>query len=384
MILRSSRRCFASKSKSVMRYDEMTGNWVCFAAGRKDRPRQTTPQKPVVRAEQLQPFVPDCPFCPGNEDMTPQPLLTLPTSDNPNYCRVVANKYPVVTPMEPTQTEATNRRIDRVFQDNLLSNNEIAAVGHHEVVIESPLHNAKMSSSPVHHAELLLKAFRDRGRVHNDHSGLEHIMYFKNQGFNAGASLVHPHSQILATPVVPIAAQMLQSYSLKFFERHRANVYAQMLEEELEQYELFLLSRKYEKSRVVDISDHFVALVPFAALAPYSMLIVPFRSCADFTEASDEELRDCANVLRRCLQRMHVALEDPAYNFVLQSAPLPGRSVQRAFDASAFFRWHIRLTPRVGVGAMAGFELGSGIFSNSSFPEEDAEVLREIDISHFD
>lgn len=206
----------------------------------------------------------------------------------------------------------------------------------------------------------------------------------KNHGAAAGASLVHPHSQIVSTPVVPVEAQRLQSLALAYFRRKRTSLYRQIVDQELD---LFLNGSNPDASRVVQISKHFVALVPYASTGPYVITILPrFDGVnagtgvdgSDFTTLTDDLVEECAEMLRSSLKRLHLLLDEPCFNLVIQTAPVPERGVQATLRSSAFFRWHIRITPRLGAGAMAGFELGSGFFSNSHMPERDAMELRAI------
>jgi UDPglucose--hexose-1-phosphate uridylyltransferase len=226
----------------------------------------------------------------------------------------------------------------------------------------------------------LLTAFRDRGRAHRDYQEIEHSVFFKNHGSTAGASLVHPHSQIVSTPVVPVEAQRLQALELGYFRRNRTSLYKQLVQEELALYH-----KNMEKSRVVDITENFVAVVPYASPGPYVLTILPRfdlesssfgMDSSDFCAMTDDVLDECAFILHSCLKRLHVHLHEPCFNLVVQTAPVPKRGVQASLNASAYFRWHIRITPRLGAGAMAGFELGSGFFSNSHMPEDDAAELR--------
>jgi UDPglucose--hexose-1-phosphate uridylyltransferase len=306
--------------------------------------------------------------------------------------RVVPNKYPAVTPLKVQEKQYQHRHMRFLIHDGILNNNQVPAVGFHEVVIESPYHNDHIA---IHHdnhimARDLLRAFRDRGLEHREYEEIEHTVFFKNHGSTAGASLVHPHSQIVSTPVVPVEAERLQSLALGYFMTHRSNLYERIVEEELQ-----LLNQNPQgdgnnrnQSRLVDLTENFVALVPFASPGPYVVIILPrfqasgtigsLLDSSDFTTLSDGLLDECAVILQSCLRRLHILLEEPDFNLVVQTAPVPQRGVQAAVHSSAFFRWHIRITPRLGAGAMAGFELGSGFFSNSHMPEHDASELRDV------
>lgn len=202
----------------------------------------------------------------------------------------------------------------------------------------------------------------------------------------AGASLIHPHAQIVSTPVVPVEAQRLQSLALAYFQKSSVSLYERIIEEEMVSY-----NNNLPNSRIVDMSPNFISMVPYASPGPYAITILPrfgpelfveshnFVDCADFTSTSDELLEECADILQKALHRLQILLHEPCFNLVVQSAPVRDRGVQAAFRACAYFRWHIRITPRLGAGAMAGFELGSGFFSNSHMPEQDAAELREVE-----
>lgn len=411
--LRNQFRCFTSSSsdninnKSLLRFDVMTGTWVVFSSGRRNRPHQTTDTNQKICVDQLPDIDPNCPFCQGNEHMTPHTLLEL------NSMRVVPNKYPAVAPLFPSQdgqhhhhTYHHHEHMSTLINDGLLLNNQVPACGNHEVVIESPFHNRHMASNNTaaaatdsndsnqqehhqyHSTRDLLTVFWERGRAHRAASDrVEHTVFFKNHGATAGASLVHPHSQIVSTTVVPVEAQRLQSLALDYFRRHRHNLYAQVVEEELEVH-FNTDNATNNSSRVVDMTQHFIALVPYASAGPYVIKILPRYNgdddngvdASDFTTTTPDLLDDCALLLHSCLVRLQLALggETPDFNLVVQTSPVPRRGVQAAVQAAAFFRWHIRITPRLGAGAMAGFELGSGFFSNSHLPEEDAAALRAV------
>ena len=325
--------------------------------------------------------------------MTPGTLLEL------NSMRVVPNKYPAVAALQTEDEHAIDDENDMstLINDNIVLNNQVAAVGFHEVVIESPFHNRFIASinDSCDHSTVrdLLTIFKERGLAHREASDrIEHSVFFKNHGATAGASIVHPHSQIVSTTVVPVEAQRLQTLALDYFRRQSGrNLYEQIVIEELAVHRS-KESEDYLGSRVVDVTQNFVAVVPYASTGPYVMLILPRYSelsnkdssikvdASDFTTTSTDLLDECSQLLHSCLFRLQMVLDRrlPDFNLVVQTAPVPRRGVQASLHASVFFRWHIRITPRLGAGAMAGFELGSGFFSNSHMPEDDAAKLRSI------
>lgn len=369
---RQTRRFLSTNA--VLRFDEMTGTWVVFSAGRSNRPKQTKDASFKMHLTHIPPYIEECPFCAGNEHMTPNVLLELSSSNNNDMLRVVANKFPAVTPLHECEVP---HRDDQVFLDQHVVNNEVPAVGFHEVVIESPLHNAHLATSESM-TRNLLQAFCERGRAHREFEEIEHSVFFKNHGATAGASLVHPHSQIVSTPVVPVEAERLQQLAVSFFRRNRTSLYKQIVDQEL-----LLYDKSKETSRVVGVTEHFVAIVPYASPGPYVITILPRFDIAnngmdssDFLCMTDDIMDECAFILHSCLKCLHVHLDEPCFNLVVQTTPVPKRGVQASLNASAYFRWHIRITPRLGAGSMAGFELGSGFFSNSHLPEMDAAELR--------
>jgi UDPglucose--hexose-1-phosphate uridylyltransferase len=207
--------------------------------------------------------------------------------------------------------------------------------------------------------------------------------------------------------VVPVEAERLQSLAMQYFHQHRRSLYEQIISEELALHNnnknaaaaaAATGNDDISISRVVDITENFVALVPFASSGPYVILLLPrfhatgnqqqqqqgsslsLLDSSDFTTLTPDLIDECATILHSCLKRLHVLLDEPDFNLVVQTAPVPQRGVQAAICASTFFKWHIRITPRLGAGAMAGFELGSGLFSNSHLPEDDAELRQVVSL----
>eukprot|EP00747_Dinoflagellata_sp_TGD_P083594 gnl/TRDRNA2_/TRDRNA2_162183_c0_seq2.p1 gnl/TRDRNA2_/TRDRNA2_162183_c0~~gnl/TRDRNA2_/TRDRNA2_162183_c0_seq2.p1 ORF type:complete len:257 (+),score=46.90 gnl/TRDRNA2_/TRDRNA2_162183_c0_seq2:51-821(+) len=250
------------------------------------------------------------------------------------------------------------------IRDNNPLTNFLDAFGSHEVIVESPDHNALLATSPPDATCRLVRAFRERGRVLRKDERVRHVHYFKNQGGTAGASLVHPHSQVVALPIVSKVQVQRVMNAQQFYMRHVTPVLKRVVEVELE-----------AGARVVDENPGFVAVVPFAALGPFEVTIIPKAGGCYFVDVDDVELEHFASILHRVLQRLHIALDEPNFNMVLREAPHWSR---QAYDYSQFYTWHCCLYPRLGAGGMAGFEFGTGIFSNANLPEQDAKVLREV------
>jgi len=356
------------RAKSTFRRNAITDQWVVFSEGRRGRPMQVKRISKAQKTTLQPPHDPACPFCKGNEHLTPPPLLELRDDAGDWAVRVVPNKYPAVVPpsMAPS-IWGTAKLTTPKAQVNV----ERPAIGHHEVVVESPRHNDCTALASVAGIERLVTAWHTRGRrLHTDDPAAQTLLLFKNQGAVAGASLLHPHCQLITLPFVARNIQNRQQRNLDYFRMFGVSVFQKTIDEEYE------ARARGGPHRIVEEHADFIAFIPFAAISPFNLWIVPLFPEAHFILTPPERLKSFADILSRCLRRLHDTLDEPDYNMVLRSAPLPGRGAQLAYNHAAFFRWHLILTPRLGAGAMAGFELGSGMFSNCNFPEDDAARLR--------
>ena len=362
-----------SRRFSVFRRNAITEQIVVFASGRSSRPKQTAHVGPSKKTSLHPAHDNTCPFCAGNEDKTPETLFEIKGADGGWQTRAVRNAFPAVMPPEGGVT-----RVETLLKDSSALNAERPAVGHHEVIIESPRHNAPTSKGSGEDLYRLVRSWWERGNVlARKDPALQHILYFKNQGSVAGASLVHPHAQLVALPFIPRDVRVGHQSNLGYFLDKRVSVFDRTIEEELGAHEEGTTKDQFA-SRVVELNDDFVAFIPYAATSPFNLWIMPLRPNAHFIEATDADLQSFAAILSNCLRRLDACLNEPDLNILLKSAPLPGRHSQEAYNSSSFFRWYLTITPRLGAGAMAGFELGSGIFSNGNLPEHDAHDLRNV------
>ena len=321
-----------------LRQDPATRNWVIIAPQRDRRPQSfaPAPRAPAVGAP--------CPFCPGREAETPPELWRLAGPDGRWRVRVVPNKFALLA-----GDGGGTRRVDASGSVAL------PGTGRHEVVIESPQHNGDLARSDTAAVRDVLLAYRARYRALRD-EGWACIVIFRNHGPGAGTSLAHPHSQIVATPVVPLAVRHRFDVAMRHYDDTGRCLYLELLERELA-----------EGHRIVLERERAVAFQPFAASAPFETWIMPRVHAASFGEAGDRDLDEFAATLRAVLGGLARHLGDPDYNLVVQSAP-PGDEGRR------YFVWHLRIVPRLATPA--GFELGSGMPVNPSLPEETAAALR--------
>lgn len=341
---------------SELRHDPLHGRWVIIAADRGKRPTDFV-YNPEPRDSRF------CPFCPGNEDKTPPEVYAVREQGSPNepgwLVRVIPNKFPALTSDGELQ-----RRAVGIYD-------AIDSVGAHEVVIETPDHFAHMSEFSADQLALVLKTWRERLTALMEDERLKYAMLFKNYGSQAGATLAHPHSQIIAMPVVPVAVTQEIACAEEYFKRKERCLLQDILRQERENGE-----------RVVIDDERFTAFSPFASRFPYEALIAGREQSHCFTDTSDDDLAHLAKVLKETLARMQAVLSDPPFNLVLHNAPNLNMKPKLSGQFEAIehhFQWYLEIIPRLTT--VAGFEWGTGFFINPTLPEEAARNLREVSLS---
>ncbi len=226
-----------------------------------------------------------------------------------------------------------------------------------EVVIESPQHNQTLATMGLTEVADVLKAYRERQLAISKNENINLVTIFRNHGPLAGTSLEHPHSQIIATPIVPPHVRYPIEQAVAHYDKYGSCVYCDILREELRQ-----------KERVVFDSDNFIAFCPFASRTPFETRIYPKHHQASFMLIDDEEIEEMAWMLRNTLNKIYVCLDNPDYNFVIRSSPIGDENTR-------YFHWYMVIIPKVSTAA--GFEIGTGIYINTVAPESAARYLRE-------
>jgi UDPglucose--hexose-1-phosphate uridylyltransferase len=328
-----------------LRKDPITGRWVIISTERRKRPS-------AFRLEHVAPLTGVvCPFCEGNEEYTPREVLSYrrngAAANGPGWdVRVVPNKFPAL------QVEGgLDRQGEGLFD-------KMNGVGAHEVIIETPQHDATLATLPAVAIERILWAYRERVLDLRQDRRFRYILVFKNHGAAAGASLDHPHSQLIALPVVPRNVRDEIAGAKQHFQHKERCVYCDIIRQELDQ-----------RVRVIAENAEFVALSPYAPRFPFETWIIPKRHGASFEEAPRHEYDGLARMLKETLQRMNRALESPPFNLIIHSSPFSENTAE-------YYHWHIEIMPTLT--KVAGFEWGSGFYINPTAPEEAAEVLREV------
>jgi UDPglucose--hexose-1-phosphate uridylyltransferase len=330
---------------SEIRQDPTTKEWVIIATERSKRPHDFV--HPQSKPE-LPSFSPSCPFCYGNEKMTPPESLVLRDKDSDRWrIRVFPNHFPTLTP----EGNTARRERDGFFLD-------MDGKGVHEVIVETPQHNAPLALADEGRIVDVLLAYQKRYTTLSEMPFLKLIIIFKNHGPTAGTSLEHPHSQLVATPVVPRHIRIRHEIAVQFYDDTGLSLYSEIVNHELD-----------EGKRMVMDTDKFAVFHPFASHSPFETWIVPKTSQASFHMVSPADLKNLAHVLRTTLLKLYRGLSDPDYNFVIDTPPIGDENKD-------YYLWHIRIIPRLTEAA--GFEIGTGIYINTALPEETAQFMREV------
>ena len=336
------------ENRSELRRDPIVDRWVIIAKERARRPFQYS-REPVVSAPGK-----FCPFCPGNEEKTPPEILAFRAPQlEDNYAgwwvRVVPNKFPALT-RDEEEPSCEIGLYDRM-----------AGFGEHEVIVETPLHNAHFADYSQYQVQEILWIYRERILSLRADRRLQYILIFKNHGREAGASIEHPHTQLIATPIVPKRVKEELSGSERYFGQFSRCVFCDMLAEEHE-----------SRLRMVEETERFVAFCPFAARFPFETWILPRQHRSHFDAIDEADIHDLARCLWRVLARIRAVLGDVPYNYILHTAPCQ--------DApQPYFHWHLEIMPKMT--KIAGFEWGTGFFINPTPPELAAAQLATADLS---
>ncbi|MEW6041113.1 MAG: galactose-1-phosphate uridylyltransferase, partial [Elusimicrobiota bacterium] len=326
-----------------LRKDPVIGRWVIISSERGLRPLDYAKEPEQVSDKK-------CPFCAGNEKMTPPEILVYKNNDakkdGPYWrVRVVPNKFPVLG------IEGSVERMGYGIYDRM------DGVGAHEVIVETPEHNKDMWELPDKNIEDIIWAFRDRINDLKRDTRFEYILVFKNKGSAAGASIYHPHSQLIALPMVPVRVRQEQSGAKQYFDYKERCVFCDIIRQELK-----------DANRIISENDDFIAICPYASRFPFETWILPRRHDSKFEDIQNAENTSLAHIIKTVLKKMAQVLGNPSYNWLLHTSHLKAGYLE-------YYHWHIELMPKLT--KVAGFEWGTGFYINPTAPEEAAKYLRE-------
>jgi len=329
---------------SELRKDPVTGRWVIISTERGKRPSD-------FGIENNKPKGGFCPFCPGNEEKTPPEIIAFrqggSLANAPGWrLRVVPNKFPAL------------RVEDDLNREGVGLYDKMSGIGAHEVIIETPNHDGTMATLSPQHFEEVLWAYRDRMLDLRRDKRLRYAMIFKNQGEPAGATLEHPHSQLIALPIVPHLVVEELAGSRDYYGYKERCIFCDIIRQEIQQQERMILE-----------NAEFIVLAPFASFSPFESWILPKRHGSFFEESQVHEIQSLAWIFSETLKRLDRALHSAPYNFTLHTTPFHERNLE-------YYHWHFEIIPKLT--KFAGFEWGSGFFINPTPPEEAAKFLREL------
>jgi len=336
-----------------VRKDYLLDRWVVIATERGRRP--TDFAKKVREKDKTS----VCPLCPGNEHMTPPAVLVYlksgkdigKTKDKDGFrhknwlIRCIPNLYPAFT---PPKGKISRRRV-------MKSNDLVVAVGHHEVLVESPVHDEHPANAKISQLVHVINGYIDRLREFSAKPYVKYVSIFRNHDLEAGASLSHAHSQIIATPFIPSVVEEEMEASRKFWKQNRKCAFCDILEKELDGPRLILENADY------------VVFAPWASVNPLEFWILPKKHEITLLKMSKSEVKTFAKTLKTCLNGLKKLLNDPPYNF--------GFHLAINKDASKYYHWHLEVYPKLAI--WAGFEKSTGIYINTVAPEAAAESLRK-------
>ncbi|MEK7173784.1 MAG: DUF4921 family protein [Patescibacteria group bacterium] len=331
---------------SELRQDFISGDWVLVASGRVKRPQDFFSKK-----KKIPETVSACPFESARINGE-KPLLWYPhpdaaDKDSPKnwFVQVVANKYPALALRK-------ERSCAMPYEYGIYK--AMSGVGYHEVIVTRP-HDRSLGKMTAAEAALVVRSYRDRYAALDKDPCIAYILVFHNHGAGAGASIMHPHSQLIALPIVPPDVQRSFDGSHSFFKRTGKCIHCKMIEWELNAGE-----------RVVYENEDFVALAPYASRVSFELRIYPKYHDPHFNYISEERITTCAEILSAVLRKLYTALQNPDYNFFIHTSPAN-------IHNGAHYHWHIEILPKTSIPA--GLELGTGVDVVVVAPEEVPKIL---------
>jgi UDPglucose--hexose-1-phosphate uridylyltransferase len=337
-----------------LRKDPLLGRWVIIA---KD---MTKGPSDYIFEQEEKDDQENCLLCSGNEGKTPPEILAYrEPRTSPNtpgwWTRVFPNNYPVLK----VEGELNRQGVGMYDKMN--------GIGAHEIIVESPDHKKRPEDMDIVQMERVVLTYRDRISDLEKDSRLRYILIFKDYGSSVtlnGPWSLHPHSQLIATPVIPKGIKEELDGAKSYYDYKERCIFCDIMREEIR-----------IGARIVEERGSFIAFCPFAPISPFEVWIIPKRHSCSFTEIKKEETVDLAGIMRSVLLRIREVLNRPPYSYALHTAPnrVPRREHWHTLGDD--FHWHLEIVPRIT--RVAGFEWGAGFYIISTPPEEAAKYLRE-------
>jgi len=331
---------------SELRRDPIVGRWIIVNSAHPTKPEHYECETHTHIQNSN-----DCPFCYGNEMVSPHEIESIRDMHTPPntpgwQVRVVSNKYPAL------RIEGDLGRTGLGIYD--YSN----GVGAHEVLIETPYHGKDIPDLLDEEVEKFISMYCRRSIDLAKDKRFKYVMIFKNYGPAAGASVEHPHSQIIALPMVPKNVLEEISGAEKYFEFRERCVFCDMVRQELQ-----------EKERIVAENGQYLAFCPFVSRFPFEIWIIPKTHHSQFAFLSPEEIKPLATILKETIGKIKKVFGNLSYNYIIHTSPTNQESVQEGYH------WHIEIMPKLT--RVAGFEWGTGFYLVPTPPELAAHYLNK-------
>lgn len=326
-----------------LRKDPVLKQWVIISPERGKRPSD------FKKAVQIPDDPKNCPFCEGNERLTPAETLSFrtagTTADHSGWwVRVVPDSAPILKPDGDSDREGIG-----MFD-------AMNSIGVHEMVIESPRHSSTIQNSTIEQVREVIWAYKQRLLEIKKNPRYKHFMIVKNSGEGV-SNFSHSHSHIVATPIIPKRIEEELEGAREYYHYHDRCLFCDIVKQESK-----------EGDRLVYEDDNYIVFCPFASRFPFEMEITPKFHQPFFEMIDNNQVQGFATALQIALKKLEVLLPGQPYNFVLHTSPCSD-------SYSDFYHWHIELIPKLT--KIAGFEWGSGFYINPTPPEDAARLLRE-------
>ena len=324
---------------SELRQNLVSGDWVVIAPSRKKKLEQFQQKKRVKS------LIKNCPFenlqKSGNDPL----ILVFKNKSKKWEVLVIENKYPAFTHANTCASLIKNGPYSI-----------IEGIGHHNLVITKD-HNKNFPRLSKQTAELVFKAFVDYYKILANDYCLKYSLILHNWGSRAGASVYHPHYQIISLPIIPPDIQHSLNGSLAYFKKYNKCVHCAMIDWEIK-----------EKKRIVYENKNAIVLASFVSREPFELRVFPKKHLPFFEDTPQDIMKDIVMALQKVLIKIEKKLNDPDYNFFIHTAPFRGKNNNK------YYHWHIEILPKFNISA--GFEQGTGIEINPVDPDEATKILK--------
>jgi len=323
---------------SELRQDIVSDDWMVIATGRAKRPQLFINKK----KEKFEQKTSNCPFENPQKSGHDEPVLIYKKGKDWSL-QIIKNKYPILVPSASFEAHKEGPY------------NLIQGTGFHEVIITRD-HKKHLAIMPLENVEGVIRAYQERYLALMNHKFVNYIFIFHNHGKEAGASIPHPHSQLIAMPILPADVRRSIEGAEKYYIKQNKCVHCEMI------------AWEKEEKRCIFQNEHFIVFAPFVPRVNFELRIYPKKHQSNFEKITEAERKSLAEAMQKALYALYKGLKNPDYNFFIHTAPCDDRDYK-------YYHWHIEILPKTNT--WAGLELGTGVEVLTIKPEEVAEFLRK-------